>query len=160
MYGRGQVARRGHGRQTKTAADMSSGTILQLRDSSVEAITTDGDRVRVRFAPAMIVKSQGIPLVDASTLWIQSGELVIEEAQIEGDLPAFPAAVKTGSMEAGGVKYVGSAQLPLDTQGYAQLTLSFAGDETQVLITGAGARLNMEDIPKYVEHIADTQPKV
>jgi len=139
---------------------MSSGTILQLHDSTVEAITADGERVQVRFAPAMIVKSQGIPLVDASTLWIQSGELVIEEAQIEGDLPAFPAAVKTGSMEAGGIKYMGSAPVPLDTLGYAQLTLSFGGKENPVVITGGGARLDMEDIPKYVEHIADTQPKV
>jgi len=116
--------------------------------------------VQVRFAPAMIVKSQGIPLVDASTLWIQSGALVIEDAQIEGDLPVFPAVVKTGSMEAGGIKYVGSSQLPLDTQGYAQLTLSFGGEEHPVVITGGGARLDMEDIPKYVEHIAETQPKV
>lgn len=139
---------------------MSSGTILQLRDSTVEAITTDGDRVQVHFAPGMIVKSQGIPLVDASTLWTQSGELVIQEAQIEGDLPALPAVVETGSMEAGGVKYIGSAPLPLDTLGYAQLTLSFGGEDTQVVITGGGARLDMEDIPKYVEHIAETQPKV
>ena len=45
-----------------------SGTILQLQDSTIASVTMAGEgEVRVRFSPAIIVKSQGIPRVDAST---------------------------------------------------------------------------------------------
>ena len=136
-----------------------SGTILQLRGSTVYAITTrPDDQVRVRFAPALIVKSEGIPGVDASTLWTQSGELVIDEGEIEGALPGFPAMVTGGSVEAGGLKYMDMTPVPLTSVGYAQLRLTFESG-ADVVVTGSGATLELEDIPKYVKHIAETQPQ-
>ena len=135
-----------------------AGTVLQLHGSSVTAIATRGaGEVSVRFAPAMIVKSEGIPRVDASTLWIQSGELVIGEGQIEGTLPALPALLSDGSMESAGLKYIGVIPVPLDSLGYAELKLVFEGGAA-VTVAGANAKLGMEDTPKYVEHIAETQP--
>ena len=136
-----------------------TGTIVQLHDSTIVSVAVDPDEeARLRFSPAMIVKSQGIPRVDASTLWSQSGDLVIGEAEIEGELPAFPARVQDGSIEAGGLKYMDMIPVPIDTVGYAQLRLSFAEGGSHLVITGTSARLEMEDIPKYLEHIADTQP--
>ena len=136
-----------------------TGTIVQLHDSTIVSIAIDAEEeARVRFSPAMIVKSQGIPRVDASTLWRQSGELVIGEAECEGDLPDFPARVLSGSIEAGGLKYVDMIPVPIDVAGYAQLRLSFAEGSSDLVITGISARLEMEDIPKYLEHIAETQP--
>ncbi len=111
----------------------------------------------MRFASAMIVKSEGIPRVDASTLWTQSGELVIGEGQIEGCVPAFPALLSDGSMEATGLKYVGVIPVPLDNLGYAQLKLVFA-DGAEVIVTGVNGKLGMEDTPKYVKHMEETQP--
>ncbi len=135
------------------------GTILQLHGSTVHAIKTGTeDEVRVRFMPALIVKSQGIPRVDASTLWTQSGELVVDEGYIEGGLPGFPAVLAGGSVEAAGLKYVDMAPVPLASSGYVQLVLTF-DNSAEVVVTGSGARLDLEDIPKYVEHIAETQPQ-
>ncbi len=63
-----------------------AGTILQLQGSAVASIVNSPDGwIGVRFDPAMIVKSEGIPQVDASTLWTQAGELVIGEAEIDGE---------------------------------------------------------------------------
>lgn len=135
-----------------------AGTILQLQGTTAASIATNPDGgISVRFGPAMIVKSEGIPQVDASTLWTQSGELVIGEAQIEGSCPTLPALLSGGSMEAAGLKYVGMSPVPLDSLGYAQLKLAFEGG-AEVAITGVGARLRMEDTPKYVKHIEETQP--
>ena len=135
-----------------------AGTIIQLQGSMVTSITTNRDgAVSVQFGPAMIVKSEGIPQVDASTLWTQSGELVIVEANIEGECFALPARLSGGSVEAGGLKYVGMLPVPLESPGYAQLKLVFDGG-SEVTITGAGARLEMASLPKYVKHIEETQP--
>ena len=134
------------------------GTVLQLHGSSVAAIATGDDgEVSVRFAPAMIVKSEGIPRVDASTLWTQSGELVIGEGQLEGTLPALPALLSDGSMEAAGLKYIGVIPIPLGSLGHAELKLTFE-DGAELTVTGADAKLGMEDTPRYVKHIAETQP--
>ena len=136
-----------------------SGTILQLHDSTLASVTVDAEEgARVQFSPAMIVKSQGIPRVDASTLWTQSGELVIDEAELEGDLPECPTRVTGGRIEAGGLKYMDMVPVPLDAVGYAQLRLAFAEGGADLVITGTGARLEMEDVPKYVKHIEETQP--
>ena len=135
-----------------------AGTILQLQGSAVASIVTSPDGwIGVRFDPAMIVKSEGIPQVDASTLWTQAGELVIGEAEIDGEPSELPAQLEGGSMEAAGLKYVGMSPVPLDSLGYAQLRLEFKGG-AQMAVTGANARLEMEGTPKYVKHIEETQP--
>ena len=135
-----------------------AGTVLQLQSSSVAAIEAHRDGgISVRFAPAMIVKSEGIPRVDASTLWTQSGELVIGEGRIEGRVPAFPARLSDGSMEATGLKFMGVIPVPLDNLGYAQLKLIFE-DGAEVTVTGVNGKLGMEDTPKYVKHLDETQP--
>ena len=135
-----------------------AGTILQLHGSTAVSIVTRSDGgITVRFEPAMIVKSEGIPQVDASTLWTQSGELVIGEAEIEGSCPPLPARLSGGSMEAAGLKYVGMCPVPLESLGYAQLKLTFEGD-AEVAVTGGSASLKMEHTPKYVKHIEETQP--
>jgi hypothetical protein len=137
-----------------------SGTILQLHDSTLVSVSLNADdEARVRFDPGMVVKSQGIPRVDASTLWRQSGELVIPEAEIEGEPPELPVTVRDGSMETGGLKYMDMVPVPLDDVGYAELRLSFADGAPELVIRGAGARLEMEDIPKYIKHIEETQPE-
>ncbi len=135
-----------------------AGTILQLEGSTAASIVTQDDgSVRVLFGPAMIVKSEGIPQVDASTLWTQSGQLVIGEADIQGKGPELPALLFGGSMEAAGLKYVNMSPVPLDCPGYAQLRLAFEGGAAMT-ITGIGARLELEGMPKYVKHIEETQP--
>lgn len=134
-----------------------SGTILQLDGSTVVSVSLNADEeARVRFEPGMVVKSQGIPRVDASTLWRQSGELVIPEAEMAGEPPPLPATVQDGSMETGGLRYMDMVPVPLDNVGYAELRLSFGAGVSELVIKGAGARLEMEDIPKYIKHIEET----
>ncbi len=134
-------------------------TILQLNESTIESISRGpGDVVLVRFAPAILIKSQGIPGVDASTRWIQGGELRITEAELDGEPGTLPAVPASGSMECGGYKYVDMMPVPLAGSGFAQLKLSFTAGAGPVLVTGEDAVLSMAGDPRYVEHIKQTQP--
>ena len=135
-------------------------TILQLNESTIESISArPDDTVVVRFSPAILIKSQGIPGVDSSTRWTQAGELRISEAEMEGVPAGLPVVPAGGSMACGGYKYVDMMPVPLDAPGFAQLKLRFEPGGGAVTITGEDAMLAMEGDPKYVEHIKETQPR-
>lgn len=133
-------------------------TIIRLNGSGIESIQIDrDDTAHVRFAPALIVKSQGIAGVDSSTLWEQRAELTIREAEVAGPAPAVPAVAAGGTMEAGSFKYLDMIPLPLDdVSGFAELRLRLGDGE--VVVTGQSARVLLEGQARYVEHIRETQP--
>lgn len=106
----------------------------------------------VRFSPAWVVQSEGIPGVDSSTLWTQSVELVIEACEMEGATPELPARLTGGSVEAGGYRHIDMLPVPLESEGYLALSLIFSSGET-VALRGAGGRLALEGHPKYVRHL-------
>lgn len=135
-------------------------SIIRLNGSGIESIQIDrDDTARVRFSPALIVKSQGIAGVDSSTLWEQRAELTIREAEVAGSATALPAFAAGGSMEAGGFKYLDMIPLPMDdVQGFAELRVRLGDGE--VVVTGQLAGVVLEGQPRYVEHIRETQPSV
>lgn len=114
--------------------------IISLPGSTVAWIRVEADdSVQVRFAPALVVKSQGIAGVDPSTRWSQEGLLTLREAEIAGAPPAGAALVAGGSMECGGFKYLEMVPLPLaDAPGFAELRLRFP--EVEVVVTGQDPR--------------------
>lgn len=131
--------------------------IISLRGTTLESVSSAADgTVRVRFGPAIVVKSQGIAGVDPSTRWSQAGEIQVREAETLGELPGLPAAVTGGSIECGGFKYVDMIPLPLDLPGFVELRLGLG--ETEVVVRGEGPTVRMEGQPKYLEHIRETQP--
>ena len=133
-----------------------TGTVLYFPESIIESLVEGGDAtVRARFGPARLVKSQGIPLADASTLWAQHGTLVVHEAEIEGALPETPATVASGSLEVGGQKYIDMGPVPMDTHGYLEVRLVFAAGG-EVTVTGSGGRLEMEGTPRYLRHLEES----
>lgn len=132
--------------------------IISLTESTVASVYTDADDVaHVRFAPAILVRSQGIAGVDASTRWAQEGALTIREAQVSSPLPGLPALTTGGSMECGGLKYLDMVPLPLaDLPGFAELHLRLA--EGEVVVTGQDPGFLAEGDARYLGHIRETQP--
>lgn len=132
--------------------------IIRLNGSAVESVRVDpDDTAQIRFAPAVIVKSQGIAGVDSSTRWEQVAELTIREAEVTGAVAALPAVAAGGSMEAGGFKYLDMIPLPMDhVPGFAELRLRFGDGE--VVLTGQSAQVVLEGQARYVEHVRETQP--
>lgn len=129
--------------------------IIQFSHSTVTDISLQGDLATVRFDPAMVVKSEDIPLVDASTLWTQAGGITIQEAETEGQIPELPVVLTGGSLEARGYKTVDMIQMPLeDVQGYVELVLEFPQGGT-FSVKGTVVSLAMDDVPKYVRHLED-----
>jgi hypothetical protein len=132
--------------------------IINLQGSRVESVQIDAeDTVRVRLVPAVVIKSQGIAGVDASTRWEQAATVSLREAEVSGAVPAGGGLVADGSLECGGFKYLGMVPLPLDSStGYAVLRVRLESGE--LVVVGHDADLHLEGQPRYVEHIRETQP--
>lgn len=129
-----------------------SGTILHLPETRIEDVerTAEGD-LRLVFAPARVVKSEGIPLSDSSTLWTQPGVLTLHEVETE-DLLNPPVELAGGSVEVGGIRYMDMLPLPLPAHGGVELALDLAGGG-RFACSASRAGLEMQGHPKYVRHL-------
>ncbi|MGF1614478.1 MAG: hypothetical protein ACFCVA_11375 [Gammaproteobacteria bacterium] len=129
------------------------GSIIQIPGSQIEAIDTHEASISVRFAPALIVKSEGVPGVDASTLWKQGSVLVFQDGEIEGELTALPATLAGGKFTANCLSYVDMIPLPLDSAGSIRLVITFVDRQEQFAISGSHVRLTLLGHAQYVEHL-------
>ena len=69
---------------------------IELPGSEIESVTIDGDTVRVRFSRARIVKTMTGSM--ERTRWWQRGDLVMEDATLEGDVPDAPTVCAGGDV--------------------------------------------------------------
>jgi hypothetical protein len=129
------------------------GSVIQLQSSQIEAVATDELAISARFAPAMLVKSEGVPGVDASTLWRQAAVLSFQNGEIEGELPSFPARLAGGKLTVNRVSYVDMIPIPLDSAGFIQLVLNFVEAQGELAIIGTGATLELVGPGQYIQHL-------
>ena len=130
-----------------------SASILQLNDSIVSDLSRSGDTAVLRFSPACILKSEGVPGVDASTRWNQTAELRFGEGEIEGEWRAFPLTVEGGRISVNNMTYVDIVPVPLESAGHMKLVLSIRGADSGLVITGSDVRLDLIGDGQYVEHL-------
>lgn len=133
------------------------GRYIQLPNAEISAIEDSFGRIKVRIGDLRVVKSEGIPGVNESTLWRNAATVEFEEAEIDGDLPALPARVTTGDITLNGITYRDMIALPLDQNGFAELELSFAGGAKVTISASERIRIELDGPGNYIEHIAATK---
>jgi len=129
---------------------MDSSTI-ELVGSRILGVAVDGGTVRVRFEPAYIVKS--MTGSTERTRWWQNGELVLESAEVDGDLPPLPANCLGGDVGENVYTYRDMIPVPLRSRGRVRCDLRVEGSEAHIRVTGSAIELRMEGVPKYIEHV-------
>lgn len=129
-----------------------SGAILHLPETRIDAVErTDDGALKIAFQPALVVKSEGIPLTDASTLWTQNGVLTLSGLETD-DMLTAPVEIVGGSVEAGGVRYVDMLPLPFTPHGPVELSLTLPGG-LAFRCTAEAAVLEMAGNAKYLRHL-------
>ena len=126
-------------------------TSIELPGSMISAVEIEGDQLRIRFAPAYLIKS--MTGSRERTRWRQDGALVFEGAEMDADavLPPLPAACAGGDVGENVYTYRDMVPVPLESRGHAHCVLRFEAGELRV--SAAGVRLEMVDVPKYIEHL-------
>jgi hypothetical protein len=126
-------------------------TNIDLPGSKIVSVSKDGDDVRVRFEPAYLIKIMTGSV--ERTRWWQNGELVITNADIEDELPTLPADCAGGDVGENVYTYRDMVPVPLESAGHAHCALKFEGSDAMIRVSGDGVKLELEDVPKYIEHI-------
>ena len=124
---------------------------IELSGSEIDSVTADGDTVRVNFSRAIIVKTMTGSV--ERTRWWQKGALVFGGATLEGDLPPLPGICTGGDVGENIFTYRDMIPLPLESRGQAHCDLGIEGSDAHIRMQAAAVKLEMEDVPKYIEHI-------
>lgn len=129
---------------------------IELHGSEIDAVSQENDRLRVHFSRAYIIKT--MTGSEERTRWWQSGELVMEGATLEGEPPVAPLVCAGGDIEDNVFTYRDMIPIPLDSRGRAGCDLRFQGTDARLRVVADSVRLEMEDVPKYIEHIRPAAP--
>jgi len=126
-------------------------TTIELPGSEIESITLEDGKLKVHFSRAMIIKTMSGS--EERTRWWQAGDLVFEDAEVEGELPVCPCVCEGGDVGENIYTYRDMIPIPLDSQGRAHCNLKLKDQPAGLQAMASGVRLEMEDRPHYIEHI-------
>lgn len=124
---------------------------IELQGSEIEAVVIEDDDIRVRFARAYIVKTMTGSV--ERTRWWQAGDLVFEGAELDGELPTLPAVCAGGDILDNVFTYRDMVPVPLESRGRTGCDLKIADDQRRIRINAEALRLDLVDVPKYIEHL-------
>jgi hypothetical protein len=128
---------------------MDSSTI-ELPGSEIEAIIFEAGKLTIRFSRVIIIKTMSGS--DERTRWWQAGALIFENAELETVLPTCPCICEGGDVGENVYTYRDMIPIPLQSQGRARCDLRIR-DQQPLKAWAEGVRLEMDDRPRYIEHI-------
>jgi hypothetical protein len=125
---------------------------IEIHDSVLASVSFSQGEAHLHFSSVYIHESEGAPLRDAGTGWVQKAVLRIHKANVEGSFSEFPADLGGGHTQMGQnvldnqipvpLRYKGAFELRLEAMWQGQAVVSF---------TGWGAELELLGEPEYVE---------
>ncbi len=126
-------------------------TSIDLPGCEIESITFEAGVLRVRFSRAYIVKT--LTGSEERTRWWQAGEMILEGAEMESELPAAPCVCDGGDVGENVYTYRDMVPLPLESRGRAHCALKIRDSGLVLKAQADGIKLVMDDRPHYIEHL-------
>jgi len=125
---------------------------IEIHDSVLAAVSFSQGEVKLHFSSVYIHQSDGVPLRDAGSGWVQEAVLRIHDASIEGAFSEFPVDLADGQTRMGPNILENEIRVPLHHKGAFELRLQAMWQETGIVtFTGTGAELELLGEPEYVE---------
>lgn len=122
---------------------------IELHDAKLTAIDWQGARCVIRFQPAYVHRSHGVPGQDSGKGGWRDFQWEIDEATTTGEV-ALPAWVMEGRWECGDAIHENVVSLPLVSRDRIVLSLSTNKGEDWV-IQGTGIRITPLNEGRYCE---------
>ena len=124
---------------------------IELPGSEIERIRLHADKLCIYFSRAYVIKTMTGSV--ERTKWWQAGELIIQGARLEGEIPAGPLICAGGDVVENVYTYRDMIPIPLESRGLVRCELRFEATDARLLASGDSIHLKMIDVPKYIEHI-------
>ena len=125
-------------------------TSIQLDGSVIDSVEVEDGLLRLRFSRAIIIKT--MTGSSERTLWWQSGDVLLDEPDVQSDLPTGPVTCSGGDIDDNIYTYRAMIPLPLESRGHIRCELKFF-DGGSLVASGRGIRVQMHDTPKYQHHL-------
>lgn len=126
---------------------------IHLPGSQVKSIIVDSNSVSINFSKAYIVNS--MTGSKERTRWWQAGALVLDGVESETLEKALsgPFVCMGGDVDANVYTYRDMIPIPFASRGHIRVLLRFEGEEKPLDVVASSIRLDLVDVPKYIEHI-------
>jgi hypothetical protein len=124
---------------------------IELPGAQIDGIELAGGTLRLHFPRVHIIKTMTGSV--ERTRWWQAGDLVIEAAEPLAPLPRAPVVCAGGDIDENVYTYRDMIPIPLNGRGRVGCDLRVADSEVRICVRGEAVRLEMDGVPKYIEHI-------
>lgn len=126
---------------------------IELKGAQIESISAASSELRIAFSRAYIVKS--MTGSTERTRWWQAGVLVLDGVE---DLPELPTGSLTcvgGDIDENVYTYRDMIPIPFTSRGFIRCLLRFEGLADPLVVEGRSVQLELEGVPKYLEHLRE-----
>jgi hypothetical protein len=122
---------------------------IEIHDAILVGISMVDRNALLNFSRVYIHQSAGRPLIDAGSVWVQSAQLFIRNAVIDGSFSDLPRDLLDGYIRLSGSVLDNEIPIPLSHTGEVELRLESWGE--LVTIIGTAAHLDLVGEREYVE---------
>lgn len=124
---------------------------IELKGSEIELIESTSAIVRLAFPRALIIKN--MTGSKERTRWRQAGVLLLQDVGNPPDLNEGAVVCAGGDIDDNVYTYRDMIPIPFSSRGLIRCTLRLEGVPTTWLIEARSARLEMEGVAKYLDHL-------
>lgn len=124
---------------------------INLPGSEIGSIDLEHGTIRVNFTRVSILKS--MTGSKERTRWWQAGALVIEGVEGQPTLPRGSLVCAGGDIDENVYTYRNMIPVPFTSRGSIRCLLRFEGRDDPLIVSGRAIRLEMIDVPRYIEHV-------
>lgn len=124
---------------------------IDLNGSEIASIELQDGRLRLHFSQAYLIKT--MTGSTERTRWRQAGDLVIEGVEVASPIPPCPTRCLGGDIDDNIYTYRDMIPIPLTSRGHARCALRLEGATEPFVAEGTAISLEMQDTPKYIEHL-------
>ena len=124
---------------------------IQLDGSEIETIEYQDNELKIYFSRAILIKTMTGSV--EKTKWSQAGYLILTGVEDFAGFTDLPAVCKGGDVGENIYTYRDMIPVPLDSRGHAHCDLYFENTDNHLKAEGDSVKLEMLDVPKYIEHI-------
>lgn len=124
---------------------------IDLNGSQIQSITADNSTLCVTFSRAVIIKRMAGSR--ERTRWWQAGVLIVDGLKGHLECPSGPLICTGGDIDENLYTYRDMLPIPFTSRGHIRCQLRFVGRAEALVVEGTSAQLDLEGVPKYLEHL-------
>ena len=124
---------------------------IQLDGSEIEKIEYQDNELKIYFSRAILIKTMTGSV--EKTKWSQAGYLIFSGVEDFDGFTELPDVCKGGDVGENIYTYRDMIPVPLDSRGHAHCDLYFENSDVHLKAEGDSVKIEMLDVPKYIEHI-------